>query len=282
MSETLSVDNDPVDVSLSTPDDPNPSVWINHTVTVDATASAGPSGVGGMNCSVDREAPQPYSPGAVTVNGDGPHTVSCTAWNNAIDPQDSRATGTTSVAIHIDEAPPTLSFEPENPSDPTGLVVDRADSESGVAGGSIEKAPAGTNDWTQLATSFDGAHLLADFDDSGLTGPYVFRATSCDKVGNCASTSEQLTLPVRIPSASDVSFKPIANPWRPTLVRERVRVGWHWAKTRHHGRLVAVKRGGRTITIEVLKLVERCVTKRVRVAKHRWRTERTCRTPRLT
>ena len=37
MSETLNVDNDPVSVSLSTPDDPNPTVWVNHAVTVDAT-----------------------------------------------------------------------------------------------------------------------------------------------------------------------------------------------------------------------------------------------------
>ena len=37
MSETLNVDNDPVSVSLSTPNDPNPTVWVNHAVTVDAT-----------------------------------------------------------------------------------------------------------------------------------------------------------------------------------------------------------------------------------------------------
>ena len=53
MSETLNVDNEPVSVSLSTPNDPNPTVWVNHAVTVDASASTGPSGVGGMNCAVN-------------------------------------------------------------------------------------------------------------------------------------------------------------------------------------------------------------------------------------
>ena len=56
VSETLSVDNEPVSVSLSTPNDSNPSVWVNHAVTVDATASAGPSGIGSLTCSVDRAA----------------------------------------------------------------------------------------------------------------------------------------------------------------------------------------------------------------------------------
>ena len=42
MSETLNVDNDPVSVSLSTPDDPNPTVWVNHAVTVDADAQHRP------------------------------------------------------------------------------------------------------------------------------------------------------------------------------------------------------------------------------------------------
>jgi hypothetical protein len=42
MSETLNVDNDPVGVSLSTPDDPNPTVWVNHAVTIDATPVPAP------------------------------------------------------------------------------------------------------------------------------------------------------------------------------------------------------------------------------------------------
>ena len=115
MSETLNVDNDPVSVSLSTPNDPNPTVWVNHAVTVDATPSTGPSGLGGMTCA-DGGAAQSYPAGGLTVDGDGVRTVSCTAWNNAVDPQGSHNSGTSSVTVHIDEAPPVVepgAREPE-------------------------------------------------------------------------------------------------------------------------------------------------------------------------
>ena len=142
--EQISVDNDPVRVSFSTPSDPNPGAWVGHAVTVDASASAGPSGVGGMTCSSDRGAASSYPAAGVAINGDGVHTVSCTAWNRAVDPQGQPNTGTNSMTVHIDEAPPSISFEPQNPSDPTGLVVDTSDSESGVAGGSLQIAPVGS------------------------------------------------------------------------------------------------------------------------------------------
>jgi hypothetical protein len=278
-SQTAQVDNDPVAVSFATPNDPNPSVWVNHAVSVDATATAGPSGVGGMNCGVDGGAPEAYSASGLTVNGDGVHTVSCTAWNNAVDPQGQPNTGTNSMTIHIDEAPPSIRFEPVNPSDPTAVVVDASDSESGVAGGSIEMARTGTNNWTSLSTGFDGAHLLARFDDAGLDGPYTVRATSCDNVGNCASATEQLSLPVRLSSDSQISLTKIVNPPRRHVVLEQVRVDWHWANVRRDGKVVRVKRGGHFKTIKVVKYVERCTTKRVRIAPHRWRRERICKPP---
>ena len=92
--------------------------------------------------------------------------MACTAWNNAIDPQGNHDSGTSSMTVHIDEAPPALSLEPVNPNDPTGLVADTSDSESGVAGGSIEIAPAGSSIWTALPTAFSGTQLLAHFDDA--------------------------------------------------------------------------------------------------------------------
>lgn len=208
-SETLQVDNDPISVALTTPNDTNPTVWVNHAVTVDATAGTGPSGLGGMNCSVDGGAAQTYRAGGLSVNGDGVKTVSCTAWNNAVDPEGNHASGTSSIAVHIDEAPPSLSLEPENPNDPTGLVADTSDSESGVAGGSIEMAPAGTANWTPLPTAFTGSQLLAHFSDVGLHGPYTFRVQSCDNVGNCAFAIRTLTLPVRAASISEVSVAKI-------------------------------------------------------------------------
>ena len=58
-----------------------------------------------------------------------------------------------------------------------------------------------------------------------------------------------------------------------------MRVGWHWAKIRRHGRLVRVKRGGHFKTIKVVKLVNTAPTSRVRIAHHRWRIRHTCKTP---
>ena len=281
--KTVSVDNDlhGRGVVPATPNDPDTSAWVNHAVTVDAMPSAGPSGVGGMTCSVDRAAAKSYVAGGLAIDGDGVHTVSCTAWNNAVDPQGQPNTGTSSMTVHIDESPPSLSFQPQNPGDPTALVVDTSDTESGVAGGSIEMAPAGTSDWTPLPASFDGSHLVAHFDDAGLSGPYSFRATSCDNVGNCASTTRQLSLPLREASDSQVSLTRIVNPLQRRVVREQVRVGWHWATVRRHGKLVRVKRGGRLKTINAVKYVEQCTTKRVRTGPHRWRVEHLCQPPKV-
>ena len=207
MSETLNVDNDPVSVSLSTPNDPNPTVWVNHAVTVDAMPSTGPSGLSEMSCGIDGAAAQSYPARGLMVDGDGVRTVACTAWNNAVDPQGDRNSGTSSITVHIDEAPPSISFEPENPTDPTGVVVDTSDTESGVADGSIEMASAGSGSWTTLPTTFSGSQLLAHFNDSGVNGPYTFRVRACDNVGNCASTSRTVMLPVRTQAVSELNLE---------------------------------------------------------------------------
>jgi hypothetical protein len=279
-SETLAVDNDPVGMSLSTPNDPNPTLWVNHAVTVTAAASAGPSGVGGINCSVDRGAVHGYTSAGATVDGDGTHTVTCTAWNQAIGPQGQRNTGTNSMPVKIDEAPPSVAFEPQNPADPTQLVVDTADAESGVGGGSVALAPSGTGSWTALPTSSDGQHLLARLDDAGLRGVYTIQATSCDNIGNCASTAENLTLPLRLSAASDVSFRKIAVPAR--VVRKRVLVGFRFRRVRRHGKLVRVKRGGHYRTIRlVIHTNTRCAHRRVKTGRRRWREITVCRKMRL-
>ncbi len=204
-----------------------------------------------------------YPASGLSVDGDGIHTVTCTAWNNAVDPQGQPNTGTASSQLHIDEAPPSLHFESQNPHDPTGLVIDASDTESGVAGGTIEMAPAGTSNWTSLPTTFDGSHLLAHFDDAGRSGPYSFRASACDNVGNCTSTTRQLALPLRTASDSQVSLTKIVNP----LKRRTV--------------FVRVKRHGHYRTIKVVKFVEQCSTKRVRTGARRGRPERICRPPRV-
>jgi hypothetical protein len=281
VAEPLSVDNDPVGVSLTTRNDPDTAQWVAHPVAVAAAATAGPSGVGGMVCNKDGGVNKSYPSDGVTVDGDGTHRVSCTAWNQAIGPSGARGTGTSSIAVRIDEAPATASFEPQNPTDPTGLIVDTADSESGVATGQIQMRPAAGGAWTSLPTQFDGRHLLAHFDDAGLNGAYDFQADTCDTVGNCSSTNQPLALPVRLGSSSAVSFHRIVNPAQPRLVRQRVRVGWHWAKKRRHGHVLRVKRGGHFKTIKVWKVVQHCTRKRVKIARRRWRIHRTCTLPKL-
>ena len=104
-------------------------------------------------------------------------------------------------------------------------------------------APAGTSNWTSLPTTFDGSHLLAHFDDAGRSGPYSFRASACDNVGNCTSTTRQLALPLRTASDSQVSLTKIVNP----LKRRTV--------------FVRVKRHGHYRTIKVVEFVEQCGTK---------------------
>ena len=145
-------------------------------------------------------------------------------------PQGQPNSTTSSTAVHIDEAPPVVSFEPQQPGDPTGVVVNATDSESGVAGGSVQIAPVGSGSWAAAPTSYDGAHLLAHLDDAGLHGPYAVRATACDNVGNCATTSETLTMPLRLPAASDVGFAKIGTPAK--VVREQVLVGFRYKRER--------------------------------------------------
>ena len=302
----LDVDNATPTVSLSTQNDPDLNEWVNHAVTVQAAASAGPSGVAGTSCSVDDGTSSDYPAGGVTVDGDGVHTVSCTASNNAISPQGAPNTGTTSETVKIDEAPPALSFEPVNPSDPTALVVDAGDDESGVAGGSITVQGPHDPAPTALPTTFNGSQLVSRFDDGGKNGDYTFVASSCDEVGNCASTSEVLHFPIRLGSQSLVSFSAIRVPAR--IVHRRVRVGYR-VKTvgrrvrvdyhvqtvvrRRHGKrqevqikvgghVKRVKRqikvGGHFARIKIRIGVNRsCGHRRVKLRPHHWKEVTACR-----
>lgn len=260
----VNVDNVPIVVSLQPTNDADPAVWVNHAVTIDVIARAGPSGVGRTECSVDDLPPQPYPAGGVTVDGNGIHTISCTAWNNAVGPQGQHNSGTNSIPVYIDEVPPSISFEPRTSSNPTGLVVDTTDDESGVAGGSIQMAQAGTNDWENLPTSFGDGHLTAQVVDDHRQGSYVVKATACDNAGNCDSATEAITLPLRISPDSLVSLTKIVQPIRHLVIYKHVLVDWHWATIRRGGQFVRVKRGGHLQTIRVVKTVQLCTTKSTR------------------
>jgi len=106
-SETLYVDNSPVSVALSGPTD---ALSTAGTQYVSASATAGPSGVADIDCSVDGS---PYAayPGAsaqIPVSGIGPHTVSCFAQNNAYDSTLTRASSALG-SWHLSIRQPTIS-----------------------------------------------------------------------------------------------------------------------------------------------------------------------------
>ena len=305
-SQTVQVDNDPIAVSLATPDDDNPTLWVNHAVTVQAAAAAGPSGIAGTTCTVDGGPSSTYPSGGLTVDGDGVHTVACTAANGAVDPQGQPNTGTATQAIKIDEVPPATSFAPVDPSDPTKLAVNAPDAESGLATGTITIQGPHAKSAKRLSTSVVGSQLLSRFSDATKHGTYTFTATGCDLVGNCSSATERLRFPIRLGTRSLLSFAKLRAPGR--TVRERVRVGYH-VKTvrrrllvgyhlksvrgRRHGHRVIrhikvgghyrdvtrrIKVGGRRRRITlVIPTNRRCAHRRIKTGRHRWREISVCR-----
>ena len=282
-SQTLQVDNTPVKLALSTPNDPDPNVWVNHPVLVMAAASAGPSGVAGTDCTTNNGTGYAYPATGIHLNGTGVWKVSCVSQNNSYDVNNLPASSPTETAtVHIDETPPTVAFEPVNPSDPQLVVAGTSDGQSGIASGQIQMRPAGGGSWQSLPTSFDGAHLLARFDDSTLApGSWVIQATSCDNAGNCASTHEPLTLPVRTPSVTSVSFEQVRDAVSARRVTRRVLVGWHWSTERRNGKSRRVKQGGQLRTVTIINTTHRCSRRRVKTGRGRWREKAICRTPRI-
>jgi hypothetical protein len=93
-SKTISVDNAPVTLSLTGRTD---ALSTAGTQYVDANATAGPSGVGAIVCSVDGSPYQSYSGSAaqVPVSGVGAHRVDCYAQNGAVDASGAPATSPT-------------------------------------------------------------------------------------------------------------------------------------------------------------------------------------------
>jgi hypothetical protein len=83
-AKTVYVDNQQPTISLTGPTDA-PSTAGTQYVT--ATATAGPSGVAGITCSVDNAPPQSYpaATAQVPVSGLGTHQIQCYAQNNALD-----------------------------------------------------------------------------------------------------------------------------------------------------------------------------------------------------
>ena len=105
-SETLDVDNQPVQVSVS---GPSTASTTDGTQYVTATGSGGPSGMA-IGCSVDG-GPERWQNGSteqMPVAGAGDHVVSCQAHNGAVDPQGQYAYSATR-SWSLDIGQPTVS-----------------------------------------------------------------------------------------------------------------------------------------------------------------------------
>jgi hypothetical protein len=89
--ETVYADNQPPALSMSGPTDASATAGTQY---ITATATAGPSGVDGIDCSVDGS-PYRFYAGASTqiaVQGVGVHQARCYAENNAVDSSGGRGT----------------------------------------------------------------------------------------------------------------------------------------------------------------------------------------------
>lgn len=106
-AHTVGVDNEPVSLSLS---GPRLASSAAGPQVVTATAAAGPSGVGGIACSLDGGSFQAFSAASarVGVSGIGPHVVQCEARNNAVNALGQDATSPLQ-SWSLDIGQPTLS-----------------------------------------------------------------------------------------------------------------------------------------------------------------------------
>lgn len=110
------------------------------------------------------------------------------------------------VHLRFDNEPPAAAFVPQDPQDPTRVVVTVSDHVSGVASGSIEIKKATSTRWRALPSFLAGGELSAVIDDEHLQdGVYDLRATVLDQAGNSSSTDRRpdgspaaVTLPLRL------------------------------------------------------------------------------------
>ncbi|MGH2859465.1 MAG: hypothetical protein ACRDMJ_18480, partial [Solirubrobacteraceae bacterium] len=106
-SKTVRIDNQEPTVALSGPSTASSTAGTQY---VTATASAGPSGVAGISCSVDGAPAQWYASATaqIPVAGIGAHAVTCRSENNALDANGARAVSAP-VSFSMDIARPTVA-----------------------------------------------------------------------------------------------------------------------------------------------------------------------------
>ena len=165
------------------------------------------------SCSHDTQAAPGISRLPMTVPGPGEWKLS--VWRTDAAGNQNEAHRSVPVTLRYDPEPPKLAFESPDPADPTLVAAHATDELSGVAGGVIDIAPAGTGAWQPLTTGHDDGRLVARIDDATLPpGAYVLRAHASDRAGNETTQDRRgdgqpmmVTLPLRKPASLQAGFE---------------------------------------------------------------------------
>jgi 5-hydroxyisourate hydrolase-like protein (transthyretin family) len=189
------------------------------------------------SCTRDTQAEAGISRLPLTVPGPGEWELS--VWRTDAAGNESEDHHSVPVTLRYDPEPPRLAFESPDPADPTLAAARAADELSGVAGGGIDIAPAGTTTWQSLPTANDDGRLVARIDDATLPpGAYILRAHASDQAGNQTTQDRRsdgqpmvVTLPLRKPASILAGFeRTVRRPERrrgnTVVLRPAARVGY--------------------------------------------------------
>jgi hypothetical protein len=204
---TIRIDRQPPSTTISSDTPQAQTQWGNHPVTLSMSCADQPglSGCRSVSYQLDGGPVQTAtgSSTTLTVSSSGAHTLRAWSTDNA-----GNVGQAASDQALVDVSAPQGYFAPSDPNTPTQVVVDVADSDSGVAGGQIQMQQNGS--WTSLPTSYDGnGHLTTAIADTTLpNGSYALRALVWDAAGNQATitatadgSAEVITLPLRLVTA---------------------------------------------------------------------------------
>jgi hypothetical protein len=146
------------------------------------------------------------------------------------------------VHLRLDQEPPRLAFEPQDPTDPLRVAVRVEDAHSGLDTGEIEIRRRGGSAWQALPAAREGQRLVAYVDDERFrSGGFEFRAHARDRAGNERSTDRRLDgarasidLPARFATRLSVGKRRGKGRRMRLVSRSRLR---HGRSLRLHGRL---------------------------------------------
>ena len=194
------------------------------------------------SCSRDNQAALEISGLPLTVPGPGEWKLSI--WRTDAAGNQNEAHRSVPVTLRYDPEPPKLAFESPDPTDPTLVVARGSDALSGIAGGAIEIAPAGTTAWQPLPTGHADGRLTARIDDAALPpGAYILRAHATDRAGNQTTQDRRgdgqpvgVTLPLRRRASLEAGFertvrRPGKRPATMVVLRPAARVGYEQRAT---------------------------------------------------